>query len=125
MTSSTVAEITRQPSKLSSAPAAAVRLIHILLEAMAGRRALHQVRPLLHDGTFIRLAAYTDSGLFRRMRIGPIRTQMPTERAVEATVSLLFAGRPVSCAIRLDLRRARWVCTDLMVLSPAALRAAA
>ena len=115
----------RQPSVVSTAPAHAVRLIHVLLEAMAGRRALHQVRPLLGSGSFTRLASYADTGLFKRMRIGPVRTQMPTERAVEATVSLLFAARPVSCAIRLDLHRDRWICTDLTVLSPAALRAAA
>lgn len=103
----------------------AQRLIHVLLEAMAGRRALHQVRPLLSPGPFTQLATYADTGRFRRMRVGPLRAQMPTERAVEATVSLLFAARPVSCAIRLDLRRDQWICTDLTVLHPAALRAAA
>lgn len=107
------------------APQQAIRLIHVLLEAMAGRRALHQVRPLLSPHPFTRLASYADTGLFKRMRIGPLKAQMPNERAVEASVSLLYAARPVRCAIRLDLRRGQWVCTDFTVLQPAALRAAA
>ncbi|MBB1483355.1 hypothetical protein H5392_05700 [Tessaracoccus sp. MC1865] len=106
------------------APPQAVRLIHVLLEAMAGRRALHQVRPLLSPTSFIRLASYADAGLFRRMAIGPLKTQMPTPRAVEATVSLLCASRVISCAIRLDVHRDRWVCTELAVLRPAAMMAA-
>ncbi|MDO5676656.1 MAG: Rv3235 family protein [Propionibacteriaceae bacterium] len=124
MSSPSITQI-RQSPRMSTAPAAAVRLIHALLEAMAGRRALHQVRPLLSPGPFTRLASYADTGHFRRMRIGPVRAQMPTERAVEASVTLLFAARPVSCAIRLDVRHDKWVCTDLTVLHPAALQAAA
>ncbi|WP_040284371.1 Rv3235 family protein [Tessaracoccus massiliensis] len=107
------------------APPQALRLIHVLLEAVAGRRALHQVRPLLAAAPFTRLADYADAGTFRRMAIGPVRAQMPTSRAVEATVSLLCGGRIVSCAIRLDVHHGRWRCTELTVLQPAALLAAA
>ena len=124
MSSPSITQIRPTPLH-TAAPPSAIRLIHVLLEAMSGRRALHQVRPLLSPRPFTRLAAYADTGLFKRMRIGPVRSQMPSERAVEATVSLLFAARPVSCAIRLDLQHDRWACTDLTVLHPAAMRAAA
>ncbi|GAA4905709.1 hypothetical protein GCM10025789_26310 [Tessaracoccus lubricantis] len=106
------------------APPQALRLVHVLLEAMSGRRALHQVRPLLAPTPFTRLAGYADGGTFRRLAIGQVRTQMPTPHAVEATVTLRCGPRIVSCVIRLDVRRGRWMCTELMVLRPAALMAA-
>lgn len=124
MTSLTFAP-THSPQAEPEVPPSLIRLIQVLLEAMAGRRALHQVRPLLDRESFTQLARYSDTGMFRRMRVGPVRAQMPTQCALEATVSLLFAQRPVSCVIRLDLRRGRWTCTELTVLQPAALQAAA
>lgn len=107
-----------------TAPQQVLRLIHVLLEAMAGRRALHQVRPLLSQECLVRLAEYVDTGDFRRLAIGSVRTQMPTRHAVEATVTLLCAGRVVSCVMRLDVHGQRWVCTELAVLRPAGLVAA-
>ena len=79
-------------------PPIAQRLVLVLLEAMAGRRALHQVRPLLQPKPFARLASYADTGNFRRMLVGPVRAQMPHAGAIEAAVTLRSEARPVSCA---------------------------
>ncbi|WP_331715895.1 Rv3235 family protein [Tessaracoccus coleopterorum] len=47
-----------------------------------------------------------------------LRTQMPTLRAVEASVRLAEASRWLTCVIRLDAAESFWRCTDLYVLLP-------
>lgn len=125
MSSPAITRLRPAAPAVQTTPPQALRLIHVLLEALAGRRALHQVRPFLAAASFTRLANYADAGWFRHMSIGPVRSQMPTQYAVEATVSLQRGGRVVSCAIRLDVRRNRWQCTEFTVLRPAALLSAA
>ncbi|MHA6525169.1 Rv3235 family protein [Tessaracoccus sp. G1721] len=114
-----VAEVPHTP-----APPRALQLIHAVLEALMGRRPLHQLRPHLRWQAFDNLACYVDAGDFRRVRVGRVRSQMPTPRAVEANVSLLVAGRVVSCALRLDATRAGWRCTELTIIAPMGARTA-
>lgn len=106
------------PARTVPAPPQALSLIAAIVEAMMGRRALHQLRPHLEVDAFLQLAAYTDSSRFRRVELGSIRTQMPTRLAVEASVALTSASHWLSCVIRLDVVQASWRCTDLMVLEP-------
>lgn len=101
-----------------SAPPQALHLISAVLEAMMGRRALHQLRPHLASPAFMRLVEYVEEGLFRRTMIGGVRTQMPTGNAVEASVRLALASRWITCVLRLDSDRTGWRCSDLVVLQP-------
>lgn len=109
----------RMSQRLSDpAPPHALLLITAVVEAMMGRRALHQLRPYLASDAFCRLVEYVDDGGFRRTVIGGIRVQMPTATAVEACVRLASASRWLSCVMRLDDDESRWRCTDLLVLRP-------
>lgn len=101
-----------------SAPPQALSLITAVVEAMMGRRALHQLRPHLGVEAFHQLVAYADSSRFRRIQLGRVRTQMPTRLAVEACVRLAWASRWISCVIRLDAVQSSWRCTQLTVLEP-------
>lgn len=100
------------------APPQAMNLIRVVVEALMGRRPLHQVRPHLAHGAFENLSRYVDSGAFKRIRVGRVRSQMPTVRAVEATVCVEVNGRSMSCVLRLDAKRTSWRCTELIVLAP-------
>lgn len=100
------------------APAGAKALILASLETMTGRRPLHQLRPHLSERAFQLLAHYVATERFRRVRVARIRTQMPTPRAVEATVALQTGQRWLSVVIRLDAKLRSWECTEFMVLAP-------
>ena len=108
----------------ASAPPPAIALITALVEAMAGRRPLHQLRPHLSREAFLTVVAYADSGSFRRTMAAGLRTQMPSDGAVEASLRLLATSRWVSCVLRLDRCGRAWRCTEVSVLAPAALRIA-
>ncbi len=62
--------------------------------------------------------------LLHAARVFRMRTQMPTPESVEAAVTLLCDGRFVACVVRLDVTDGRWACSELTVLTPAALAAA-
>lgn len=100
------------------APPQAMNLIHAILEALVGRRPLHQLRPHLRWEAFENLACYVDTGAFRRVRVGRVRSQMPSTTAVEASVTLLLNGRVISCVLRLDATRTAWRCTQFTALAP-------
>ncbi|HMQ66573.1 MAG TPA: Rv3235 family protein [Arachnia sp.] len=120
------------PASVSSAPVAptdsapppAIALIAALVETLAGRRPLHQLRPHLSREAFLTVVAYADSGSFRRTMAAGLRTQMPSDGAVEASLRLLATSRWVSCVLRLDRCGRAWRCTEVSVLAPAALRIA-
>lgn len=99
-------------------PGGAQALILATLETLAGRRPLHQLRPHLSERAFLELAHRASAGAYRRLRIGALRCQMPTCRAVEASVTLQCGQRWISCVIRLDARRRSWECTEFVVLAP-------
>lgn len=97
------------------APPQAVGLALATLEALLGRRGLHQLRPRLSPSAFLQLVTHVDSGIFDRSVLGRLRTQMPTPFAVEATARISVNSRWLACTIRLD-RIQQWECTDLTVL---------
>lgn len=96
-------------------PPQAVGLARATLEALLGRRGLHQLRPWLSQTAFLHLARHVDSGLFAHSVLGRLRTQMPTPLAMEASARISVDQRWLVCTVRLDLTD-RWVCSDLMVL---------
>ena len=104
-----------------TAPPPAHALVVALLETLLGRRALHQLRRHTSPDAFQRLVHHVDSGVLRRAQLGRIRTQMPTERSVEASATLVCDGRHAACVIRLDIANQAWSCTELAVLEPAGL----
>ncbi|MGO1384561.1 MAG: Rv3235 family protein [Arachnia sp.] len=105
----------RVPSQRYSAPPQAVRLALATLEALLGRRGLHQLRPRLSRSAFLQLASHVDSGIFDRSLLGRLRTQMPTPLAVEATARISLDDRWLACTVRLD-RAEQWQCSDLTVI---------
>ncbi len=98
-----------------AAPPQAVGLALATLEALLGRRGLHQLRPWLSRRAFLQLVAHVDSGIFDRSVLGRLRTQMPTPLAVEATARISLDARWLACTVRLD-RAEHWQCSDLTVL---------
>lgn len=101
----------------SSAPLEQIRLIVAVLEALFGRRALHQVGPLLTKPAFAILSYHLHSGSWHGGRIGSIRTQQPHPDAVEASVRIQLGVRSLAAALRLDRVARRWQCTDIQLLS--------
>lgn len=99
----------------SAAPPQAVGLAMATLEALLGRRGLHQLRPWLTRSAFLQLVTHVDSGIFERSVLGRLRTQMPTPFAVEATARISVDARWLACTVRLD-RAEQWQCSDLAVL---------
>ncbi|MFT3886613.1 MAG: Rv3235 family protein [Arachnia sp.] len=100
------------------APPAAVALIAALIEAMTGRRPLHQLRPHMTATSFLTLVTYADSGAFKRSRSAGLRTQRPFPGAVEASLRLQAEGRWISCVLRLDVHGRSWLCSEVAVLEP-------
>ncbi len=106
-------------------PQQAANLTTAVLEALMGRRPLHQLRPYLTADAFRVLSLHVDRATLRRGRVIRLRAQMPTRRAVEASATVEVEGRAVSCVFRLDVGNAAWRCTHLTVLTPLGARAAA
>ena len=111
----TLPALQRVPFQNYAAPPQAVGLALATLEALLGRRGLHQLRPRLSRCAFLQLAAHVDSGIFDRSLLGRLRTQMPTPHAVEATARISLGNRWLACTVRLD-RAEQWQCSDLTVL---------
>lgn len=93
-------------------------LIVATVEALAGRRPLHQLRPHLSPAAFHQLVLYADSGVYRRIQLGSLRTQMPSPYAVEATLHVQRGPRWLSCVMRLDAGGQSWLCSELLMLVP-------
>ena len=96
-------------------PPQALGLALATLEALLGKRGLHQLRPWLSEPAFLHLSHHVDSGVFSRSVLGRLRTQMPNARAMEASARISVGQRWLVCTVRLDLQD-RWRCSDLMVL---------
>lgn len=101
------------PPHSAPAPPDCIRLVVAVVEAITGRRALHQIGHWLNDVTFALMTKESQNGRWRSGQIGSIRAQMPHSGAVEAAVRVLIEDRSTACAIRLDQRGKRWVCTDI------------
>lgn len=109
--------MTTTPEATARVPAAAVHLIIACLEALQGRRALHQIRPRMEQEAFISLVGHRRTAGLDGARIGRLRLQMPHPGAVEATACLDLTGRWLACAVRLDhTPGCPWLCTDIRVV---------
>lgn len=97
----------------------AVGLALATLEALLGRRGLHQLRPRLEHSAFLQLGSLVDSGFFSRSVLGKLRVQMPSPTALEATARISLDQRWLAGVIRLD-HTDDWVVSHLTVIgSPA------
>ena len=92
-----------------------MRLALATLEALLGRRGLHQLRPWLSQAAFIQLVGHVESGLFDHSVLGRLRAQMPTPLAVEATARISVDQRWLACTVRLD-RSENWRVSDMTVV---------
>ncbi|GAA3572391.1 hypothetical protein GCM10022222_65730 [Amycolatopsis ultiminotia] len=88
-----------------------------ILEVLAGRRAAAQIRPLVDEALFARLAAHGPvPGAHHR--IGGLHVCRPSETALEASTTLTSGGRVHAVAARFERGRTGWVCTRFHVLAP-------
>lgn len=85
------------------------------MEALLGRRGLHQLRPWLSHAAFLQLVSHVEAGTFARSTLGRMRLQMPTALAVEASAGISLGHRWLACTVRLD-RADTWFCSDLVVI---------
>ena len=107
---------TPAPARPATAIHEASRLVRIMLEALTGRRALHQVRERMQTPALLQLTTYVDTGRLARAVPGRIRLQMPSARAVEAVTLLRVGPRWLVCTLRLDRGESRWQCSSIDVL---------
>lgn len=87
-----------------------------VLEALAGRRPLHQIRQRMTRGAFESLVGLLDTGRFKSVDPGRISAQMPCAGAVEATASISVAGHWLACVARLDHGPFGWACSEFAVV---------
>ncbi|MBB4688560.1 Rv3235 family protein [Amycolatopsis jiangsuensis] len=88
-----------------------------ILEVLAGRRAPAQIRPLVDEALFVRLAAHGPLP-GTRYRVGDLHVCRPSETAIEASTTLSTSGRVHALAARFERGRTGWVCTRFHVLAP-------
>lgn len=96
-------------------PPQAAGLVLATLEALLGRRGLHQLRPWMGHSAFLSLVNHVDAGTFGRSHLGRLRMQMPSLDAIEATARISVGQRWLACTIRLD-RAGQWRCSEFAVL---------
>lgn len=99
----------------AAVPPRAVGLVIGVLEALVGKRPLHQIRPHLSPDAFRAVVDYHDSGLLGGSALGRIRVQRPAAGAVEASVLVHVGVRWLACSLRLEGRDA-WHCCHVHLL---------
>ncbi len=90
------------------------RSVHLLTEALEGRRALTQVaRVMTEDAwlTYVRVAE--EASTLRPLRVESVRVQQPHGTCAEIAAHVRAGERSVALALRLEARADRWVCTSL------------
>ncbi len=99
-------------------PEAGLGLVTACLDALRGRRALHQVRPRMARPAFERLIQHAAAPM-ASATVGRIRIQMPHAGAIEASTLVECAGRWLACTMRLDSHaESGWMCTDFRLIGP-------
>lgn len=98
---------------MNRVPASA--LAQAVLDALQGRRALHQIRPHLSSRAFQQLVSYSDAVSFRVSEAGPLHVQHPAPDSLEASGTIRIRDRWLACTIRMD-RQDDWLCSDLRVV---------
>lgn len=97
-------------------PSAALGIAVAVVEALSGRRPLHQIRTRMTRAAFESLVALLGTSRFTAVGQGRITAQMPSAEAVEATASINVAGRWLACVVRLDLGPYGWACSEFAVV---------
>ena len=98
------------------------RLLVGVIETAAGRRPLQQLTTLLSAsvahglrGDFERCAHYGRRHWVSTAVIGSLRATEPADRVAELSATLVVDGRVRACALRLEARDGRWLCTRLQL----------
>lgn len=108
---------TNHAYRKTAAPRTALALSIATVEALVGRRPLHQLRKLLSPEAFYSLATALEADDYSKSFIRLCRWQMPTEKAAEVIVRVSVANGWRACAIRMELGD-HWRCTHFTVLVP-------
>lgn len=99
-------------------PEAGLGLVMACLDALRGRRALHQIRPRMARPAFERLIQHAAPPL-SSAAVGRIRIQMPHPGAIEASTLVEYADTWLACTMRLDSHEeSGWTCTDFRLINP-------
>jgi hypothetical protein len=95
------------------------RLITLTLEAMAGRRPLHQVRPMTSPGVFAALSAGRRprwcGASVSPLLVGRVHVSEPVDGVAEISAVARRDGRAHAVAARLEGIDGRWRCTALQI----------
>lgn len=102
-------------------PGPAVTVLLASIETLIGRRPLHGIRRWTTQTAFSGIVRCVDAFAFRDLRPRSLATQMPHQRAVEATLTMDLDGRHLACALRLERTLSKWVCSHVEVLGLEAL----
>ena len=99
-------------------PEAGLLLVTACLDALRGRRALHQIRPRMARPAFECLIRHAAAPL-TSAAVGRIRVQMPHASAIEASTLVECDDTWLACTMRLDgHEETGWVCTDFRLIGP-------
>ena len=96
------------------------RLLVGVLEVASGRRALIQLTPLLSPSVAVGLRADLADALNRRhwlrsARLRSVRVTEPVDGVAELCATLHTSSEAHAVALRLEIRRGRWICTKFML----------
>ncbi|WP_033293831.1 Rv3235 family protein [Amycolatopsis jejuensis] len=94
--------------------------LNAILEVLAGRRAAGQIRPLVDDALFSRLATQDLLPGIRYHVAGDLRLCRPADSALEASTTIHAGLRVYALAARFERTRIGWICTRFHVLAPRA-----
>ncbi|MDO4784189.1 MAG: Rv3235 family protein, partial [Propionibacteriaceae bacterium] len=96
-------------------PVDQLQVIVAILEALFGRRPLHQVGRLLSESAFSVVRIHRQTGRWQGASIASVRSQEPCSDAAEVSVRLVLGNRSLACAMRLDRIGRRWLCSDVQL----------
>ncbi|WP_020664998.1 Rv3235 family protein [Amycolatopsis benzoatilytica] len=95
-----------------------IQRINAILEVLAGWRAAGQIRPLVDEALFARLASQQlTRGIHHRVA-RDLHMCQPTQTALEVSAVVAAGPRVLALAARFERGRAGWVCTRFHVLAP-------
>lgn len=89
-------------------------LLGAVVEVLAGRRKAGQLEGWASPRVISALAS-CETHRSAGVRVAAVRAQAPRDSVIELAVSLGSLGGRRAAALRLERRRARWVCTQLEV----------
>lgn len=96
-------------------PAAVSAMTASVIEAICGRRPLHQLQDLAHPSVLAAIARLAVHHRGSQVRVRSLRVQSPSADAMEVSVHLVQDGRSKAAALRLTRELGQWRISDLQI----------